>query len=103
MIYMVETRASELGMLVMNGVVSIAFLDPRRPSHMRHSSGSHTPGSRYEAGSPRNPFPGPGSQFRPRHEAAASVHTSPDALLNGALVASAERMHRVREQLQLQD
>ena len=50
-----------------------------------------------------NPFPGPGSQFRPRHEAAASVHTSPDALLNGALVASAERMHRVREQLQLQD
>ncbi|THX72761.1 hypothetical protein D6D04_08900 [Aureobasidium pullulans] len=60
---------------------------------------SGTPGSRYEAGSPRNPFPGPGSQFRPRHEAAVSVHTSPDALLNGALVASAERMHRVREQL----
>jgi len=60
---------------------------------------SGTPGSRYEAGSPRNPFPGPGSQFRPRHEAAVSVHTSPDALLNGALVASAERMHRVRKQL----
>ncbi|THZ11983.1 hypothetical protein D6C91_08836 [Aureobasidium pullulans] len=60
---------------------------------------SGTPGSRYEAGSPRNPFPSPGSQFLPRHEAAVSVHTSPDALLNGALVASAERMHRVREQL----
>ncbi|THY90297.1 hypothetical protein D6C92_06815 [Aureobasidium pullulans] len=60
---------------------------------------SGTPCSRYEAGSPRNPFPSPGSQFRPRHEAAVSVHTSPDALLNGALVASVERMHRVREQL----
>ncbi|THW27074.1 hypothetical protein D6D25_06261 [Aureobasidium pullulans] len=60
---------------------------------------SGTPGSHYEAGSPRNPFHSPGSQFRPRHEAAVSVHTSPDALLNGALVASAERMHRVREQL----
>ncbi|THW34108.1 hypothetical protein D6D22_08774 [Aureobasidium pullulans] len=65
----------------------------------RTSSGTHGPGCRYEPGSPRNPFPGPGSQYRARHEAAVSVHTSPDALLNGALVASAERMHRIREEL----
>ncbi|THY99276.1 hypothetical protein D6C92_02413 [Aureobasidium pullulans] len=67
--------------------------------HLRSASGTHGPGSRYEPGSPRNPFPGPGSQYRARHEAAVSVHTSPDALLNGALVASAERMHRIREEL----
>ncbi|THX99411.1 hypothetical protein D6D03_07205 [Aureobasidium pullulans] len=67
--------------------------------HLRSASGTHGPSSRYEPGSPRNPFPGPGCQYRARHEAAVSVHTSPDALLNGALVASAERMHRIREEL----
>ncbi|THX23435.1 hypothetical protein D6D10_10318 [Aureobasidium pullulans] len=78
---------------------TIAFLTPRRPPHTRSASGAHGFGSRYEPGTPRNPFPGPGSQHRRRHEAPVSIHTSPDALLNGALVASAERMHRMREEL----
>lgn len=78
---------------------TIAFLTPRRPPHLRSASGTHGSGSRYEPGTPRNPFPGPGSQYRRRHEVPVSVHTSPDVLLNGALVASAERMHRIREEL----
>lgn len=53
-------------------------------------------GSPYEAGSPRNPFPGVGSQYLPRGEG-VSVNSSPDAMLNGTLVASAARLHRVRE------
>lgn len=55
-------------------------------------------GSPYEAGSPRNPFPGVGSQYLPRGEG-VSVNSSPDAMLNGTLVASAARLHRVREEL----
>lgn len=47
---------------------------------------------------PESPFPGPGSQYSPNSQA-VSVHSSPDAILNGTLIASATRLRRVKEDI----
>ncbi|THZ60835.1 hypothetical protein D6C86_04803 [Aureobasidium pullulans] len=73
-------------------------LSDRESCHWLSIGVTPSHGSPYEAGSPRNPFPGVGSQYLPRGEG-VSVHSSPDAMLNGTLVASAARLHRVREEL----
>ncbi|THW98967.1 hypothetical protein D6D13_10399 [Aureobasidium pullulans] len=40
---------------------TIAFLTPYRPPYLRSASGTYGSSSRYEPGTPRNLFPGPGS------------------------------------------
>lgn len=47
---------------------------------------------------PESPFPGPGSRYSSNSQA-VSVHSSPDAILNGTLIASATRLRRVNEDI----